>query len=175
MLRTSADDMHVFTRAELAEYEINLDPGTVLGQTLPLRTLPEDTFGLVEEQDAIVASAPTKPEPVRTPEGSEDGPVGMFAIYEGLDFYGNDVDKIRASDFAQCFQACADDKACFAITFNIDPKYKRGPNCFLKEGTGRVERYEQAISGLFLRSDMDPDLEVGGKRVKPTEVIRGDD
>jgi len=174
MLRTGADEIHVFSRKEISELGINRDPEVALAQTLPLRTLPEEAFGIVAREDAILASAgdrkETSPAPRREREAEEAVPA--FAIYEGVDFYGNDVGKIRADDFGACFAACMDEKQCFAITFNTDPRFRRGPNCFLKEGSGRVEPYEHAISGLFLMSDEDMDLQVGRKTVSPVEVIK---
>jgi len=98
-----------------------------------------------------------------------------FAIYEGVDFYGSDVTKLRADDAPQCLQACLANNQCRAFTMNINPAFKKGPNCFLKDSTGRGEFYEQAISGAFLAPGDDGAFKVGDKTVQPTDIFSSND
>jgi hypothetical protein len=165
MLRTKSDDMYVFSRDEIAELAINRNPDDALVQTLALRTLPKDTFHFLPDEPSAVASAipnaglPPPPPQVR------------FALYNGVDFYGDDVGKVRVKDAGLCVVACMENKQCRAITFNTNKALKRGPNCFLKDGMGRGEAYEQAISGVFLLAGESDKIPVGNRFVSPTDII----
>lgn len=116
------------------------------------------------------AGAPTPPQSEAS-TGTSASSGGRFAIYEGVDFYGADLAKLRADDLMQCFKACMENAQCVAMTMNLDPALKSGPNCFLKDGLGRVERYEQAVSGAFLSPDFDGVLQVNGASVSPDTII----
>ena len=96
-----------------------------------------------------------------------------FAVYEGVDFYGSDVAKSRVEDVPQCLQACLANKQCQAFTMNVNPAIKKGPNCFLKDSTGKGEFYEQAISGTFLAPGSDGGFKVGNEVVRPTDIFTG--
>ena len=116
------------------------------------------------------AGAPTPPQSEAS-TGTSASSGERFAIYEGVDFYGADLAKLRADDLMQCFKACMENAQCVAMTMNLDPALKSGPNCFLKDGLGRVERYEQAVSGAFLSPDFDGVLQVNGASVSPDTII----
>lgn len=117
---------------------------------------------------AAGASAPPQSE---ASTGASTGSGQRFAVYEGVDFYGADLAKLRADDLMQCFKACMENAQCVAMTMNLDPAFKSGPNCFLKDGLGRVERYEQAVSGVFLSPDFDGVLQVDGASVSPDTIL----
>lgn len=117
---------------------------------------------------AAGASAPPQSE---ASTGASSGSGQRFAVYEGVDFYGADLAKLRADDLMQCFKACMENAQCVAMTMNLDPAFKSGPNCFLKDGLGRVERYEQAVSGVFLSPDFDGVLQVDGASVSPDTIL----
>jgi hypothetical protein len=121
---------------------------------LPLKPVADDA----EPQSDAAADTPSDSAP-------------RFAIYEGVDFYGSDVGKSRVADVTDCLKACLEDKQCQAFTMNVNPAVKKGPNCFLKDSTGRGEVYEQAISGAFLAAGDDGSLKVGDQIVKPTDVL----
>lgn len=73
-----------------------------------------------------------------------------LALYGGLDFYGNDIFQGRVADPVECTAACMSNGRCVAFTFNTNPAFTKGPNCFLKQGLGRLDLYHYAYSGLFL-------------------------
>lgn len=141
MFRTSSEEMYVFPQAELDNLAINRG-GKALGKT-NYTALTE----LVE---------PGSPDPVVPPATSttpEDFGLRL-ALYEGLDFYGQDISSEREADVVACAAACLSDKQCLAFTFNANPALTRGPNCFLKSGTDRLEGYAEALSGVFLPPNM---------------------
>lgn len=167
MLRTRADQMYVFSAEEVAQLRIDRNPSQLDTTLSQFRQLPQETL------TAMGTSPAPQPETTTASSGG-NGPsqsVARFAIYEGLDFYGADVDKIRAETLEQCFQKCVDNQQCSAMTINLNPAIKTGPNCFLKSGMGRTEPYEHAISGAFLAAGFDGVLDVNGTKVAPTEVI----
>lgn len=166
MLRTPASSMHVFNPEEIERLGLNRDPRQLDGTLSQFGQLTQD----------VLTAMRTRPgsQPQTTAAGSGSAPsqsAPRFAIYEGLDFYGADIDKIRAETLEQCFQKCVDNQQCSAMTINLNPAIKSGPNCFLKSGMGRTEPYEHAISGAFLAAGFDGVLDVNGNKVEPTEVI----
>lgn len=173
MLRTRANSIYVFNPEEIERLGIDRDPRQLEATLSRFGQLPQD----------ILTAMRTRPgsQPQTTTAGGSGGgndsgdtpsqSVPRFAIYEGLDFYGADVDKIRAETLEQCFQKCVDNKQCSAMTINLNPAIKTGPNCFLKSGMGRTEPYEHAISGAFLAAGFDGVLDVNGTKVSPTEII----
>jgi hypothetical protein len=167
MLRTRADQMYVFSAEEVAQLRIDRNPGQLDTTLSQFRQLPQETL------TAMGTSPASQPESTTASSGGNapSQSVARFAIYEGLDFYGADVDKIRAETLEQCFQKCVDNQQCSAMTINLNPAIKTGPNCFLKSGMGRTEPYEHAISGAFLAAGFDGVLDVNGTKVAPTEVI----
>lgn len=173
MLRTTADDIYVFTADEIADLEINRGEKA-------LRSVPRRFAGLSEEVgEALLASLEVETEDPQTTPSSPSAPAPQsqprFAVYEGLDFYGADVDKIRVPGLPQCLEACFENDMCFAITLNTNQSLKTGPNCFLKSGVGRTEFYEQAISGVFLSANESEILRVDGVAISPDEVFTGDE
>lgn len=126
MLRTPNEEMYVFSVAELETLGVNR---------------PSDFTG-----EQVATESPNIPIIPKTTKGRR------LAIYEGLDFYGKDISYGRTDNLVECTRACLGDVSCQVFTFNANPKLKSGPNCFLKSGIGRLEGYEQAISGLLLDS-----------------------
>lgn len=168
MLRTRSDQIYVFSAEEVAQLRIDRNPNQFDATLSQFRQLPQDVL------TAMGTNPGSQPETTTASSGGGNTPsqsVARFAIYEGLDFYGADVDKIRAETLEQCFQACVDNQQCSAMTINLNPAIKTGPNCFLKSGMGRTEPYEHAISGAFLAAGFDGVLDVNGAKVAPTEVI----
>lgn len=119
----------------------------------------------------LAAAGASAPPQAEASTGASTGSGQRFAVYEGVDFYGADLAKLRADDLMQCFKACMENAQCVAMTMNLDPAFKSGPNCFLKDGLGRVERYEQAVSGVFLSPDFDGVLQVDGASVSPDTIL----
>lgn len=88
-----------------------------------------------------------------------------LALYQGVDFYGQDISQSRLLDAVQCATACLKTSQCMAFTFNANPRLTKGPNCFLKSGVARTNAYTDAFSGLFL---LDP------HEIAPTFSISAD-
>ncbi len=142
MFRTPSEDMYVFTQAELDNLEINRVGKGLRGKT-----------NFAELADLIV---PESPEPVSSQPATSTtaGAALRLAIYEGLDFYGQDIVSQREADVVACAASCLGNQQCLAFTFNANPSVTRGPNCFLKSGTDRLEGYADALSGVFLPPNM---------------------
>lgn len=170
MLRTPANSMYVFNPEEIERLGIDRDPRQLEATLSQFAQLPQELLTAMRTRPG------SQPQTTTAGSGGSGGnapsqSVPRFAIYEGLDFYGADIDKIRAETLEQCFQKCVDNQQCSAMTINLNPAIKSGPNCFLKSGMGRTEPYEHAISGAFLAAGFDGVLDVNGTKVEPTEVI----
>ena len=170
MLRTRADSMYIFNPEEIERLGIDRGPRQLDATLNQFGQLPQDVLTAMRTRPG------SAPQTTSAGGGSTGGSTPSqnaprFAIYEGLDFYGADIDKIRAETLEQCFQKCVDNQQCSAMTINLNPAIKTGPNCFLKSGMGRTEPYEHAISGAFLAAGFDGVLDVNGNKVAPTEVI----
>lgn len=170
MLRTSSENMYVFSQAEIADLEINRGAKALRSVETAMAEMKEPLRVALAASIAEAAVASTAPTPQQPPASSSL----RFAVYEGVDFYGQDVDKIRVPDLGQCLAACFENKQCRAVTLNINPAFKTGPNCFLKSGTGRGEFYELAISGQLLLPDEEEYFSVSGQRIHPVEIFTGD-
>lgn len=172
MLRTLPADMYIFSDDEIASLAINRGEKTLRLLAKLVADLPQPVT------DELLASLEVEEDPVASlPASAIDPPQQSqvrFAVYNGVDFYGADVDKIRVTDMGQCLEACFENDQCFAITLNINPAFKTGPNCFLKSGMGETEFYEQAISGLFLQPNDSSVITVDGQSVEPAEIFAGD-
>lgn len=153
MFRTPNDSMYVFSAAEVESMEIN--------------------------RMAAAVEQPQMPEPGHRPaveEPSSARPVSgaKLALYQGLDFFGSDLQSSRMPDAVQCATACMENNYCQAFTFNANPSLKKGPNCFLKSSTDRPEAYRDAISGVLLREGQPPVFSVDA--IDPTvDVAKGID
>ena len=169
MFRTPSEEMYVFTQAELDNLEINR-----VGKGLRGKADYAELVDLIE---------PTSPVPVSTQPttSSPDGDPLRLALYEGLDFYGQDIVSGREVDVVACAASCLGNRQCLAFTFNANPSLTRGPNCFLKSGTDRLEGYADALSGVFLPPSMstaptyrigviDPTMDVSPR----TDYVGGD-
>ena len=151
MFKTPPDDMHVFTGEEIVRYRLNKADAAKSG--VARRDPAESASGL--EIDAPATHSSTS-EASHPPAQTSDRP-DRLAIYTGLDLFGDDISSVRVADAAECAGQCATLKGqCKAFTFNVNPTIKRGPNCFLKSGYGRVDGNRVAFSGMLL-SGTEPD------------------
>ncbi len=144
MFRTPSSEIYVFSSTEIDELNINQ-----LGETILSKSYSMDTY--LETIDTIANKAnednSKKDKPNNTPYYS---PASRIALYEGLDFYGADISYNRVSDAVECVSSCVKDNQCIAFTFNANPNLTKGPNCFLKSGSDRLDAYRDALSGFFL-------------------------
>ncbi|WEK05055.1 MAG: PAN domain-containing protein [Candidatus Devosia phytovorans] len=170
MLRTPSDDMYIFTQAEVDRLGINRNHGQLKSLVAEFRQVPEvvltamrpDRGGGEETQTASTDTDTETTAPSSAPR---------FAIYDGVDFYGSDIEKMRTETLEQCFAACLENAECSAMTVNLDPAAKVGPNCFLKSNMGDTVSYPHAVSGAFIAADYDGVLEIEGEDVPPTDII----
>lgn len=182
MFRTSADDMHVFTREEIAEYGIERRGGSAAGS--PSATGASESHvsvGTAPPIDVRLGSSPATA-PIEPSDG-EDADANdqltavvpalpglsvveeyarkpdRLAVYTGLDFFGADIGSERVADLVACASRCLErGGACKAFTFNANERIVRGPNCFLKSNKGAADGNVAAISGVLLsRAEPDPD------------------
>lgn len=142
MFRTPSEDMYVFTQAELDELNINRVGKGLRGKT--------DYAGLVD----LIEATSSEPVSSQPPTSTTESDALRLALYEGLDFYGQDIVSEREADVVACAASCLGNQQCLAFTFNANPSLTRGPNCFLKSGTDRLEGYADALSGVFLPPNM---------------------
>jgi hypothetical protein len=172
MLRTPSEEIHVFDQSEAESFEISRNAEIALARTLEFRHIPVDAIDWGTYSVEIAATPPSKK------LGAEAPPAPVtklrFAIYPGVDFYGADVAKVRTNDVGQCLERCMEHRQCQAITFNTNPTLQRGPNCFLKSGTGRTAFHPDAFSGRFLFNNESETIGVEGTTVRPTDVFTGD-
>jgi hypothetical protein len=168
MLRTPSDDMYVFTPAEVQRHAINRDVPQLKRLVADFRLVPEEILVAMRPDRGALQTATTDDSGTSTSPAQS---VPRFAIYDGIDFYGADIDKLRTQTLDQCFQACLDNQQCSAMTVNLDPTAKVGPNCFLKTSMGETVHYKHAVSGAFLAADYDGVLEIDGAQIPPTELI----
>jgi hypothetical protein len=146
MFRTPAEEMYVFSTAEIEDLGLN-------------RLMPDSS-----------APATTPPPVSPAPEPPAQDQTLKLALYSGLDFYGSDVQSSRANDAVQCAQSCMDHSQCVVFTFNANPNARSGPNCFLKSGIGRLEAYKQAFSGFLFMEGEAPIFDIGG--IDPTANVQ---
>lgn len=147
MLRTDPADMYIFSPDEIDQLGLNnLSKAVAVAE----EQWPTASSAFGMHTHAYESAAGPQQSATATPN-----PATSFALYNGVDFYGADVDQIRADDLVQCFSACLGNDQCMAITLNTNPRYTTGPNCFLKSGVGETEFYDMAISGQF-RAQSDP-------------------
>ncbi|HEY4201355.1 MAG TPA: PAN domain-containing protein [Devosiaceae bacterium] len=84
-----------------------------------------------------------------------------LALYQGLDFYGDDryanrqedAGRTREASVEDCSKACISDNFCAGFTFNANPNIKRGPNCYLKYHVTHPQAYADAVSGVLVAAD----------------------
>lgn len=163
MLRTPPEDMYIFALAEIEALELNV-------LTKSIVTTQEQWEDARSDFRSVIAAYQNPGPPQQTAIASPQ-PQVSFALYDGVDFYGADVDQIRATDLVQCYAACLANDQCMAITLNTNPRYTTGPNCFLKSGVGRTEFYEMAISGQFRFQGEPTGIMVDGRHVPAATVI----
>lgn len=171
MLRTPSDDMYIFTQAEIERLGINRNQSKLKGMVGDFRNVPEVIQTAMRPQRGDPQTASTEDSGSDTGNTPAPASVPRFAIYEGVDFYGSDIDKMRTDTMDQCFAACLENTQCVAMTVNLDPAAKVGPNCFLKSNMGETVHYPHAVSGAFLAADYDGVLEIDGADVMPDELI----
>lgn len=171
MLRTAADDIYVFSDREISENGINVDSTAVRLAASVLDDLPEETV------ETLMAEGTAEPEETvakASPSQKAAGVAPAFAVFEDVDLYGGDIEKISVADFPLCVSACLDNDMCVAVTFNTTTRPSRGPNCFVKDGSADPVEFEGAVTGIFMDANLDMGLRVGRKTIQPVDVIRGD-
>lgn len=171
MLRTPSDDMYIFTQVEVDRLGINRNQAKLKSMVAAFRSVPEVIQEAMRPQRGGGDTQTASTEDTGTGTDTAPTSVPRFAIYEGVDFYGSDIDKMRTDTMDQCFAACLENTQCVAMTVNLDPAAKVGPNCFLKSNMGETVHYPHAISGAFLAADFDGVLEIEGADVAPDELI----
>ncbi len=155
MLRTPSESMYVFSASEVETLGINR------------------VDAAAASDNPVALPRPAVPTASPEPQGTE-AEVLKLALFQGLDFFGGDLQSSRMPDAVQCALACRGDTQCRAFTFNANPTLKSGPNCFLKSSTDQPEAYRDAISGLFLTDGAAPTFDVGA--IDPTnDVLAGID
>ncbi len=75
-------------------------------------------------------------------------PDRRLVVSEGVDFYGSDLGKIFDTTLQGCQNACLNDDACRAFTFNT-----RSNACFPKSDISDRVAYDGAISAVVLEAD----------------------
>jgi hypothetical protein len=129
MLVTPPDSVYVLSESDVDQLEINRLAS--LGSEPPV----------VETPDPI-------PEPVEEDEEPPPPPADYgwrFAVYQGLDFYGNDIWSGKVTSEQQCRNQCSSYSTCVAYTFNDDANY-----CFVKDRIDVLAPYTGAIGGQVL-------------------------
>jgi hypothetical protein len=166
MFKTPANDMHFFSPSEVALYGINRSAGatpaagppTPVNETPSVSSLPTYKPATAEAAAPATPSVASLPTPdLSTLEAYTRRPTRM-ALYSGLDFNGQDIESVRVGEASQCARRCFEiGSECKAFTYNADTRITRGPNCFLKTGSGAMDGNVMAISGLLLnRAEKDP-------------------
>ncbi|MBP1851987.1 PAN domain-containing protein [Rhizobium halophytocola] len=142
MFKTPPNEMHVFSAAEIERYHLDRTAEALSRETLARSTAD---LAMTRQGPASALSEASLP-PNEAPKRPD-----RIAIYTGLDLFGDDIDARRVAEAGDCAQQCAIMRGqCKAFTFNVNPNIKRGPNCFLKSGYGRVDGNAVALSGMVL-------------------------
>ncbi|KQT66045.1 hypothetical protein ASG54_17255 [Aureimonas sp. Leaf460] len=158
MFKTPANDMHFFSAEEVARYGINRT-GSDISAAAPSAApepSPSPPPGAPTGLQAPAAAALASPD-LSELEAYASRPTRM-ALYSGLDFNGQDIEATRVGEASLCARRCLEiGSQCKAFTYNADTRITRGPNCFLKAGSGAMDGNAVAISGLLLhRAESDP-------------------
>lgn len=119
---------------------------------------------------------PTPPEitvPVTPPPPAPPARRDRLALYNGLDFFGDDLNPSRPGiempNAVSCARACLTRRGiCRAFTFNT--KTRQGRNCFLKTGTGTLDRNNVAISGLIFKGTETDQPNLRASVIEPSDV-----
>lgn len=168
MLKTDPQDMYVFSASEVVDLKINRDSHLVEPSKTAIAALPKDLFKTPDPQKPTRTASTPEPNTIKADEP-------LFAIYNGLDFYGGDIRKLNAKSFAACLMACIETKACVSITFNAEPKYRRTTNCFLKDlSVDRPEPYDKAISATFEWPEGDGVIRARKQSFRPIFITKSD-
>ncbi len=154
MFKTPPNEMHVFTQYEIEQLELNRAGYITDGPSAKEMASLSSGVTLNGNGTKISKNANASPQTKEALPSSD-----RIAVYTGLDLFGDDINAIRAATAGDCAAECASMRGqCKAFTFNTNPKIKRGPNCFLKAGYGRLDGNSVAFSGLFLsQSEKDPE------------------
>ncbi len=76
-------------------------------------------------------------------------------VTEDTDFFGRDLETLKDVDLDMCEQACVDDAACQAFTYNVNARW-----CFKKAEVGDLRQFVGAVSGKIVEASVvDLDLE----------------
>lgn len=169
LFRTPADDIYVFSAAELHSLGVNrLGPVVLTTHNIARVTAPGSTAA-----SAVAGSGTTSQQsaPPATEEPALPLPSMRVALYGGLDFYGHDITSRRTPDAVGCAVTCLMNNQCQAFTYNANPSLTRGPNCFLKSDVDRLEAYQDAFSGVFLPADGEPAATYSIGAIDPTKDL----
>lgn len=141
MFRTSADDMHVFSRDEVARF---INRGSFASVESPPGETDRLGGGSLSSGGALPpGSLAELNDLVKQP--------AKLVLYSGLDFFGADIASLTTPDLGACAVRCVERAGeCRAFTFNTSPEARRGPNCFLKTERGQLDGNSVAMSGLLL-------------------------
>lgn len=141
MFRTSADDMHVFSRDEVVRF---INRGSVATVEAPPREIDRLGAGSLSPGSPLpLGSLAELNDLVKQP--------AKLVMYSGLDFFGADIAAETTPDVGACAVRCLErNRDCRAFTFNSSPEARRGPNCFLKAERGQLDGNSVALSGLVL-------------------------
>lgn len=127
---------------------------------------------------AALAKARIREASIQTPVVTPPPPTPSgrsLATYQDLDFYGADIYKGRVADVVECASTCLGNDQCVAFTFNANPKFTKGPNCFLKDSTGDPQPYQYALSGVFFDTGDTPPVMHGFSIDPDNDVIQQTD
>ena len=106
-------------------------------------------------QQAMLRQPPAPVEPVQPPPVEiapsrpvpEPSPSWRLAQYDGLDFFGGDLRRLKTGSYRGCARACAGNRSCKLFTYNAQARL-----CFLKSTYTDAHRVPQASSGYFFRA-----------------------
>jgi len=164
MFRTPADDIYVFSPAEITKFNINRREGPAESQSPEASTAsasitspPSPQLPLPSTANSPVLPSPSEMAKLSALEDYTRRPSRM-ALYAGLDFAGEDLDSLAVDDAGACAASCLRaGNACRAFTFNVKTSKSKGPNCFLKSKKGQPDGNAAAVSGeLLSRADPIP-------------------
>lgn len=169
LFRTPADDMYVFSSAELDSLGVNRLGPVVLTTLNIARVAAPGSNAAIAMADPV--TTPHQPAPPALQVPALPPPSMRVALYGGLDFYGHDISSQRTPDAVGCAVTCLMNNQCQAFTYNANPSLTRGPNCFLKSNVDRLEAYRDAFSGVFLPADGQPAATYAIGAIDPTQDL----
>ncbi|MFC4624084.1 PAN domain-containing protein [Daeguia caeni] len=156
MFKTPPDDIHIFSQDEIVLYKLNRSAADHTANEAPFSRNQGPSIDKMEKtaeesEPGAAATAPAPPPVDKTETIAKLSPLEEFtrrpnriALYAGLDLFGEDIASMRVEDVAVCARNCLTmNGQCKAFTFNINPRIKKGPNCFFeskRRTRGRQQR-----------------------------------